>query len=220
MRKLFLTSIIMICAINTFSQISKNWKGTLDVNGMKLNLVFHIQKELDVYKGTFDSPDQNAFGLPIDEVIIADTIVSFKMSMIGAKYSGILSSDKMKMTGTFEQQGNTFPLILKVDISGENSLVRPQTPKPPYPYFSKEVIIQNFEDSIKLAGTLTLPDTIQKHPVVILISGSGPQDRDETIFGHKPFLVLADYLTRKGIGVLRFDDRGIGKSTGKFQEPK
>jgi alpha/beta superfamily hydrolase len=100
----------------------------------------------------------------------------------------------------------------------DNQVVkRPQNPLVPYPYYSEEVRFPNDSGNVTLAGTLTLPSKSGKYPVVVLISGSGPQNRDEEILDHKPFLVLADHLTRNGIGVLRYDDRGVGQSTGKFE---
>ena len=210
--------IILLCVLLSniaFSQLAGEWKGTMEIQGAKLRIVFHIQKAQDKYSAKFDSPDQNAYGLSIDEVLFNKPDVAIKIPMIGAIYNGKMNGNKNEIIGTFEQGGLSIPLNLEL-IESESSTVRPQTPKKPYPYFSKEVLIENITDNIQLAGTLTLPDSIGKYPVAILISGSGPQDRDETIFGHKPFLVLADYLTKNGIGVLRFDDRGVGKSTGDF----
>ena len=114
------------------------------------------------------------------------------------------------------QSGLTLPLEL-TRVDGEVALSRPQEPKPPYPYRVEEVTFENTKAGLTLAGTLTLPEKGDHYPVVVLISGSGPQNRDEEMLGHKPFLVLADYLTRQGIGVLRFDDRGVGQSTGNFE---
>ena len=211
--------IILFCVLLNniaFSQLAGEWKGTLEIQGAKLKIIFHIQKAEDKYSATFDSPDQNAYRLPIEEVAYDEPQVNIKMPMIGAIYNGELKSDSKKILGTFEQGGLSIPLNLELVESVSRKFDRLQTPKEPYSYFSKEVLIENTTDSISLAGTLTLPDSIGKYPVVILISGSGPQDRDETIFGHKPFLVIADYLTKNGIGVLRFDDRGVGKSTGDF----
>ncbi len=199
-----------------FCQLTGEWNGTLDIQGTKLNIVFHIVESENQFKATFDSPDQNAYGLPVEEVSFEESEVVIKIPMIGVTYSGKMGNNKDEIIGTFEQRGLSMPLTLKIVNLESSGFYRPQTPQEPYPYYSKEVLIENKLDDIKLAGTLTLPDSVGKYPVVILITGSGPQDRDETIFGHKPFLVIADYLTKKGIGVLRFDDRGVGKSTGNF----
>jgi pimeloyl-ACP methyl ester carboxylesterase len=115
------------------------------------------------------------------------------------------------------QRGQTFPLDFSREKVEKKVIVRPQEPKKPYPYYSEEVAFENKTDKNVLAGSLTLPKKVGHFPVVILITGSGPENRDEELFGHKPFLILADYLTKKGIAVLRFDDRGVGKSTGDFK---
>lgn len=133
---------------------------------------------------------------------------------MGLKYTGELLEDSFK--GTFSQGGLILPLELSREAIEKQALNRPQEPKEPFPYHSEEVKFENSGASIELAGTLTLPEETGQHPVVVLISGSGPQDRNEELAGHKPFLVLSDYLTRNDIGVLRFDDRGAGESTGDF----
>jgi len=133
---------------------------------------------------------------------------------LGLKYTGELLEDSFK--GTFSQGGLILPLELSREAIEKQALNRPQEPKEPFPYHSEEVKFENSGASIELAGTLTLPEETGQHPVVVLISGSGPQDRNEELAGHKPFLVLSDYLTRNDIGVLRFDDRGAGESTGDF----
>jgi pimeloyl-ACP methyl ester carboxylesterase len=197
----------------SFSQIEKRWDGYLEVQGFRLKIVFNIDKKGDIFIATFDSPNQNAYGLPVESVSLEKTQVTIKIPSIGAEYTGALNSDNDEIEGTFIQRGQELPLKLKASTLASDAPIRPQTPKKPYPYYCQDVIIQNKIDSIQLFGTLTLPDSIGKYPVAILISGSGSQDRDETIFGHKPFLVIADYLTKKGIGVLRFDDRHYNKST-------
>ncbi|RPI72503.1 MAG: alpha/beta hydrolase [Ignavibacteriales bacterium] len=119
------------------------------------------------------------------------------------------------MAGTWSQGGSSFPLSL-IRSAGIKPPKRPQEPEPPLPYIEEEITIKNEQDDLTLSGTFTYPENIDNLPVVILISGSGPQNRNEELLGHKPFLVLADHLTRNGIAVLRFDDRGIGQSTGDF----
>jgi pimeloyl-ACP methyl ester carboxylesterase len=190
------------------------WEGSLKVSVAELRLVFHVTKKPDgTLAGTFDSPDQGAKGIPFDEVSLKDNAVRFEFKAGKASYEGTLGKEGSEITGQWKQGGQSFPLALK--RSDKPPVVRrPQEPKKPYPYKEEEVDYKNKEAGVKLAGTLTLPRGQGPFPAVLLITGSGPQDRDETIFGHKPFLVLADYLTRRGIAVLRADDRGVGKSTG------
>lgn len=214
-----ITFLILALAISftSFSQeIVGSWQGVLKVQGIQLRLVFNIEKDGDAFKSTLDSPDQGAKGIPCNETNFADNILSVKISSIGAGFEGKLENDSIK--GTFTQMGASFPLTLaktEPEIVKPN---RPQEPKPPFPYYSEEVKFVNKKDGNTLAGTLTLPNQTGKFPVVVLISGSGPQDRNEELMGHKPFLVIADFLTRNGIGVLRYDDRGTAQSTGDFSK--
>ena len=161
-----------------------------------------------------DSPDQGAKGIPTGKTEYADSVLTITAPALGMKFSGKWQGTD-KIQGTFVQGGLTLPLEL-MRVDGEVALSRPQEPKPPCPYRVEEVTFENTKAGVTLAGTLTLPEKGERYPVVVLISGSGPQDRDSEIVGHKPFLVLADYLTRQGVGVLRFDDRGVGKSSGDF----
>lgn len=193
-----------------------NWLGTLSFGGTELKIIVKIKTD-DSGKLTasFDSPDQGALDIPFNTVSFISNKIKAECKMIGGTFEGDLIADSMKITGEWSQGGNSLPLVVKkvyTDI-GPN---RPQEPKKPYPYKEEEVTIENKTDNIKLAGTLTYPSTAGPFPAVILITGSGPQDRDESLFGHKPFLVISDHLTRNGIAVLRMDDRGIGKSTGNF----
>jgi hypothetical protein len=125
---------------------------------------------------------------------------------IGAVYHGTFAADSI--AGTWNQGGQSFPFILRRKPAEKKTPNRPQYPQKPYPYAEEQVTFKNTDDSLTLAGTLTLPCEAGSHPAVILISGRGAQNRDEEVFGHKPFLVLADHLTRNGIAVLRYDDRG------------
>ena len=194
------------------------WEGTLKVSGIELRIVFHVkQQNNNNFIATMDSPDQGAEGIKVDKVTFGDDNVRFDVKIVGGYFYGKLISDSLKIVGTWHQNGMSIPLILnktkKVKLAK-----RPQTPKGPFPYKSENVKIKNKKAGITLAGTLTIPDSGSFFPTVLLISGSGPQDRNETIFGHKPFLVIADYLTRRGVAVLRVDDRGVGGSTGNFAE--
>ncbi len=190
------------------------WLGTLSFSGMDLRVVFHLSKNPEgKLSATMDSPDQGAKDIPVEEATFENNHLRLDAKSIGGVFEGDLKTDKSKLDGNWTQGGTTIPLVLeKTDKVPQ--LNRPQEPKPPYPYLEKEVAYENKKAGITLAGTLTLPKTGAPFPAVLLITGSGAEDRDETVFGHRPFLVLADYLTRRGIAVLRVDDRGVGKSTG------
>lgn len=193
------------------SGVEGNWQGALDVGGSKLRLVLKIAKTAEgKLKATVDSLDQSAKDLVVDTISFQDGILKFEMKALNASYVGTLSKDGSELAGQFTQ-GAVFPLDFKrvTDVS-QLELKRPQTPKKPYPYNEEEVSYENKQDQVKLAATLTLPRGSGPFPAVVLITGSGPQDRNEALLGHQPFLVLADYLTRRGIAVLRADDRSVG----------
>ena len=194
------------------------WQGKLKVPGTELRVVFKISKNPDgTLTATLDSPDQGVTGIPVEEVIFEDNTLRLEVKSAGAVFEGKVSEDFLVIEGEWKQSGGVFPLTVKrVDKAIE--ILRPQVPKKPYPYTEEEVAYENKEAGITLAGTLTLPSGKGPSPAVLLISGSGPQDRNETIYNHHPFLVLADYLTRQGIAVLRVDDRGVGESTGDFSQ--
>ncbi len=197
--------------------LAGSWAGALELPGAELEMIFHITPEADgMWSGTLDVPAQGAEGIPITEVKIEDGTVVFNVSLIAGVYSGSLSPDGLSFTGVWEQSGMKIPLTLEKAMEKPAGPNRPQEPQPPYPYGEIEVRYPNPEAGIELAGTLTVPEGEGPFPAVLLISGSGAQDRNEELMGHKPFLVLADYLTRRGIAVLRVDDRGVGESTGNF----
>jgi len=173
-----------------------------------LRLNFHIDKVDKTYVGKFDSPDQGAKDIPITTIEFDSSNLKMTFSKIGAVYEGVIAEEKI--TGNWKQGAASFKLDLAKSKIIKKRLERYQEPKKPYPYFEEDVVFKNKKDAITLHGTLTLPSNKGKFPVAILISGSGSQNRDEELFGHKPFLVLADHLTKKGIAVLRFDDRGYG----------
>ncbi len=211
---IFKLALFLAAIIASAQDISGTWKGALSVQGMELPLAFNISVANGEYTTTLDSPLQNAFGIPIDKTTFVDNKLTITQAQMGMEYTATFSDGTFK--GTFKQSGQTFPLDLK---KGEKAVKKekPQEPKKPYPYASIEVTFENPKaDHIKLAGTLTLPNDVKNPPVAILISGSGPQNRDEELLGHKPFLVLADHLTRNGIAVLRYDDRGTASSEGNF----
>lgn len=191
------------------------WEGTLKAGPVELRAIFKVKKDGDTLKATMDSPDQGAKDIPFTKVTFADGKLTLEWDKI-ASYTGKMSADGQSLAGTWKQGDKALSLDLK-RVAKVSTVRRPQTPQTPYPYKVEEVTFASTAPDVKLAGTLTLPEGAGPFPVAVLISGSGPQDRDETIFEHKPFAVLADHLTRKGIAVLRYDDRGVGKSTGTFK---
>ena len=184
-----------------------SWQGSIDVEGKQLHLVFHISNRGDVYFTKMDSPQQGATGIPTDSTGYSQNELTIKLSGLSIIYNGKYNNDTI--SGTFTQNGMKFPLSLSRLV-----LKRPQEPKPPFNYNIHEVVIENKKDSVFLAGTLTTPLNKKNYSVVILITGSGATTRDHEFEGHKPFWVIADDFAKKGIGVLRLDDRGMGKSTG------
>ncbi|MCS7045452.1 MAG: alpha/beta fold hydrolase [Gemmataceae bacterium] len=188
------------------------WFGTLKTGVVELRLAFRIVKSGDGWSGTMDSLDQGAKDIPLSAIEFKDGKVRLELKTIKAEFEGTLEKDGAALVGRWKQAGDLPLTLQRVDKVPE--IARPQHPKKPYPYLEIDVTIDSLQQGIKLAGTLTLPRGPGPFPAVVLLSGSGPQDRDETIFNHKPFLVLADHLTRHGIAVLRLDDRGVGGSTG------
>ena len=193
--------------------ISGTWHGKLSLPTGSLTIVFHIKHtEQGTYVTTLDSPDQGTKDIKTEITSFQDSTLTVQIPIIHASYKGKLNTDQT-ITGTFTQ-GMPLPLNLtKGEFSGPK---RPQEPQPPFPYKVEEVSVKNTQDGITLAGTLTLPEKGNKFPAVVLVTGSGAQNRDEEIMGHKPFLVIADYLTRNGIAVLRCDDRGTAASQGDY----
>ncbi|PYP92701.1 MAG: alpha/beta hydrolase [Candidatus Angelobacter sp. Gp1-AA117] len=199
------------------SEIDGDWLGTVDLGPMKLRMVLHLLTSESGLQATMDSPDQNANGIPVDQIIRSGDNLKLVMKNLKAELEGKFSADRTTFTGTLNQGAN-FPVVLK-RINDKTELAprrRPQDPVKPYPYREEEVRYKNPSAGNDLAATFTIPMGQGPFPAVILLTGSGPQDRDESLLGHKPFLVLSDYLTRRGIAVLRADDRGVGKSTGDF----
>ena len=208
MKKIINAILLTILGIQISGQnIVGQWNGILNVPGQSLRLVLHIHETDSGYTATLDSPDQNATGIPVTEISFENN--KLKINIQDAiHYTGTFTNDSIK--GIFKQKGVSLPLSFS-----KNKLRRPQEPKKPYPYYEEEVLIDNPDlPGITLSATLTLPRKEGVFPAVILVSGSGPQNRDSEIFGHKLFLVISDYLTRHGIAVLRYDDRGTAASTG------
>lgn len=192
------------------SILNGSWEGKLMINPeMGLRLVIKINGEnADNAKVYMDSPDQGAYDIPMQIEYISSDSLNVGVAQLALKYKGKLEGDSI--SGDLSQGGINLPLNLKPKVT---TLNRPQTPKPPYPYITEEVSFQSVLDNANLYGTLSMPNNnISETPVVLLISGSGTQNRDEEIFEHKPFAVIADYLARNGIASLRYDDRGFDPS--------
>jgi pimeloyl-ACP methyl ester carboxylesterase len=200
------------------SEIDGTWLGTLDTGALKLRIVFKIVNTQDGLTAQMQSPDQSPVWLSATSVKRSGNVLMITIDAIQAAFEGKIAADLNSIDGTFKQMGSPLPLALKrvKDQSAAEPRRRPQTPVKPYPYREEEVTYANKAAGNTLAATLAVPPGQGPFPAVLLISGSGPNDRDESLMGHKPFLVLSDYLTRRGIVVLRADKRGIGKSTGNL----
>ncbi len=192
------------------------WNGALKISAIELRLSFKINRTPEgELTGTMDSIDQGATDIPVSKVSVTDDLIRFDVEKIKGFFQGSFTEGGAFIVGTWHQSGQSFPLKLIRSVKPEE-LYRPQEPVGPLPYLSEEITFPNEKADIVLAGTLTVPKGDGPFTAVILVSGSGPQNRDETVMGHRPFLILSDHLTRHGIAVLRFDDRGVGESTGKF----
>ena len=201
-----LTSLALAMLTFTANAQEGSWNGELDVMGTKLPLVFNFSPN----GCTMDSPSQNAKGIPAEKTVSDDGTIKVKVGMIGATFEGKMADGEIK--GTFTQNGFPLPLTLK---AGKLAVKRPQTPVPPFPYKEESVSFTNAGYTFN--GTLTLPENYTKQtPVVLMVTGSGQQNRDEELFEHKPFAVIADALARQGIASLRYDDRGWGDKSVNF----
>ena len=199
------------------SEIDGTWLGALDLGAMKLRIVFKIANTADGLTAQLQSPDQSPAWIPATSVSRKDSLLTIALKPLNAVFEGTIAADRATIDGTFTQAGN--PMKLRLECVKDQAVLerrRPQNPVKPYPYREEEVTYASKGAGATLAGTLTIPQGKGPFPAVLLIVGSGPHDRDESLMGHKPFLVLSDYLTRKGIAVLRADKRGIGKSTGTY----
>jgi pimeloyl-ACP methyl ester carboxylesterase len=191
--------------------LTGDWSGTL----VGLTITAHLQDPAGGPRiATLDVPAQNAQGLPLVFSTKADSVY-LRLAVANALFAGRRSADGQSLVGLWQQRGQFIPFMLRRVAAGAAAgLLRPQVPKPPFPYKSEEVTFTNPKAAMKLGGTLTVPAGKGPFPAVALLTGSGPEDRNSTVFGHQPFAVLADYLTRRGVAVLRFDDRGVGQSGG------
>lgn len=199
------------------SDIDGAWLGAIETGTIKLRVVFHLLNTDEGLTATLDIPDQGLKGMTTSAVKRDGHSLKVEVNSIGGVFEGTIAKDLASIDGKWTQGGATMPLLLKplkdlADLEGK----RPQVPVHPYPYREEDVTYDNKEQNVTLAATLTVPPGKGPFSAVLLITGSGPQDRDETLLGHKPFLILSDYLTRHGIVVLRADDRGTAKSTGVF----
>ncbi len=200
-RKIILAAIAILSALSLEAQTGP-WTGSLKVQNTELTLVF------DLDQSTLDVPAQGAKDIPAEVSRTATGAITIEIPSINASYKGLWLGKAI--TGTFTQHGMSFPLLLN---PGRPVINRPQTPVGPFPYTTEEVTFTN--GNARLSGTLTLPENCTRTtPVLVLVTGSGLQNRDEEIFDHKPFAVIADAFARAGIATLRYDDRGFGESTG------
>lgn len=213
MKTCLISILLFLSSVAAAQDIAGMWHGELNLPAGTLRLVFHIEcREAGMYVSTLDSPDQGVAGIRTASTTFRDSLLEIRIPAINALYRGKYGKGD-SITGTFTQ-GMPFALCLK---KGEQFAVnRPQEPKPPFPYRVEEVWVMNGKAGIRLAGTLTLPAEGGPFPAVVMLTGSGPHNRDEEMMGHKPFLVIADHLTRHGIAVLRCDDRGTASSEGDF----
>jgi uncharacterized protein len=199
------------------SDIDGTWAGTLDTGSGNLRIIFHITNTDDGLTATMDSPNQGANGIPVTVVTRNGSSLKLELKQASAVFEGKINDKLTTIDGIWSQGGGSAPLVLnRVKDAAQLELHRPQNPVKPYPYQDEDVSYPNKAASITLAATLTIPRGTGPFPAVLLIAGSGPHDRDESLMGHSPFLVLSDFLTRKGIVVLRADKRGIGKSGGDY----
>jgi pimeloyl-ACP methyl ester carboxylesterase len=198
------------------SQFIGFWNGITELQGMPMRAVFEISSLKPGSEfGVFKSPDQNDGELSISDIRIKSDSIFIDVASIKVRFEGLFIPNTGKIAGKIVQSGQDYPITLQRELI-ESAVYRPQEPQAPFPYYFENVRFENKKAGIQLAGTLTLPAKKGSFPMVVLISGSGPQDRNEEIFEHKPFLVLADYLAKNGIGCLRYDDRGVGESEGDF----
>jgi uncharacterized protein len=195
------------------SPVAGRWGGALEASGMRLRLTLSVEAVGGALQARFVSVDQGSSAFAATVEVRGDSAV-FTMPQIGGTYRAVLVG-RDTLRGEWTQGPGTLPLTMVRGADAAMTLARPQNPQPPLPYRSEEVTVESVP-GVRLAGTLTLPQGAGPHPAVLLVTGSGPQDRDESLLGHKPFLVLSDHLTRAGIAVLRVDDRGTGRSTGSF----
>ena len=200
--------------VQSTTSLLGTWSGKITDGTVSLTLVLHLKQADGYVIVTLDSPDQGARDIPTYKEYLSDDSIAVKVESIGATFRARLKDGMLD--ATFSQAGKLFPLKM---TKGEREVRRPQNPQQPFPYETEEVTFINEKDGATLAGTLTWPvgyekKAKQKPMVVLFVSGSGQQNRDEELMSHKPFLVIADYLARQGIASLRYDDRATASSVG------
>ena len=213
-----LVALLVLAAAPAWAQIPKEtvavgtWAGSLD--GLGLTVRFHVTQSDDGrLVSTLDVPEQGAVGVPTGSTTVEGGVLTIEVPAVGAVYAGTFEGDD-RVTGELAQSGARLPLTLR-RVVGNVRAERADTPRAPFPYREEEVSVPS-ADGVTLAATLTVPDGPGPFPAVVLVTGSGPQDRDQALAGHRTFRVLADHLARRGVAVLRYDDRGVGRSTGAF----
>ncbi len=216
MKRAFLLALVTALPI-VAQDIVGDWIGTLRAGSTNLRVLVHITRGTDgILKADMDSLDQNAKAIPISSIELKENKLTFTSTAVHGSYEGTVNTERTGIEGTFVQ-GAQLPLNFKRATAVDPAAPRrPQNPTKPYPYRAEDLTYESRAAGIKIGATLTMPNGRGPFPAAVLITGSGQQDRDESALGHKPFLVLADHLTRKGLAVLRSDDRGIGKSGGVF----
>ena len=217
MRNIILTTLLLCFHTSLFAQntYEGSWQGTLNF-GKEVKMILSFTTKDGKTIANLDIPDQGATGIKSTETIIKGDSITIRFEQAKATYVGV-RKDETHIEGKWKQGGLPFSLNLeKMEKAFEYN--RPQTPKTPYSYNSEDVIYHNADKSIKYGATITTPKDDKTHPAIILISGSGQQNRDEELFGHKPFAVIADHLTKNGYVVLRVDDRGMGETTGDVKK--
>jgi len=216
-KDLLLITLILIGSLSFGTSPVASWKGNLSLGKTSLLIFIHVEEKEGRLQSSFDSPDQKSFNNPFDETHFKDNTLTCIMTKAKIEFSAELKNDTL--FGTWNQGNMSFPLVMTKSTektSQKPTFKRPQEPIGKPKYIVEEVSIFNPKTGVTLAGTITKPKGKGPFPAVVLVSGSGPQNRDSEVFDHKPFLVLSDYLTRQGIAVLRYDDRGVAQSTGRF----
>ncbi|MGL6072600.1 MAG: alpha/beta hydrolase family protein [Fimbriiglobus sp.] len=213
----FMVLLLMGVVADPPMTVAGPWVGHLNAGAETLRLRITVRDKDGTLTGDMESLDQGPGKTPVDKIEVKEKIVTLHMAKVGAKFTGSLSDDGKQLTGFWEQSGGKFAIVLKRGDTIEGPK-RPQTPPKDVEYVVRNVTFENPKAKFTLAGTLTQPKGDGPFPAVVLISGSGPSDRDETLFQHKPFAVLAHHLTSNGIAVLRYDDRGVGQSKGKYKD--
>lgn len=217
--KKYVILFLCIASFATAQTPIKKWSGLINGGGQRIEIILNLQQDsTNTLKSFWDIPIQKTKGLPSTKTEWDGDLLTIEIKQLGVTFTGRVTPDGQKMEGAWGQAGSRFPLILEPYVEGKiwPVIVKPQTPKVPFPYVSEDFVYQGVKTKLKYGATLTYPKDTLRHPLLILISGSGAQDRDETLFDHKPFAVIADYFTKNGFAVMRVDDRSIGKSNGIY----